>query len=116
MYCRYCSSKVLSLAKKGEDAFVDTGFDNWKKALEKFVQHSQSDLHKEAVLKIELSTQQDNVYSLLNTQTMADQKVRRQMLLLQLSSLKYLLRQGLAIRGHEDIYRRQSHTAVKSQE
>ena len=62
----------------------------------------QSDLHKEAVLKIELSTQ-DNVYSLLNTQAMADQKVRRQMLLMQLSSLKYLLRQGLAFRGHESV-------------
>ena len=34
---------------------------------------------------------------------MADQKVRQQMLLMQLSSLKYLLRQGLAIRGHVDI-------------
>lgn len=30
-----------------EDAFVDTGIDNrWKKALEKFGQHSQSDLHR----------------------------------------------------------------------
>ena len=34
---------------------------------------------------------------------MAAQKVRQQMLLKQLSSLKYLLRQGLAIRGHEDL-------------
>jgi len=32
---------------------------------------------------------------------MADQKLHREMLLKQLSSLKYLLRQGLAIRGHE---------------
>ena len=53
-------------------------------------------------MKIELSTQ-DNVYWLLNTQAMADQKVHRQMLLMQLPSLKYLLQQGLAIRGHEDI-------------
>lgn len=74
VYCRYCSSKgVLNLAK-GEDAFVDTGFDNWKKALKKFAQHSQSDLYKEAVPKIELSAQQENVYSLLNSQAMADQK------------------------------------------
>ena len=103
VYCRYCSAKgLLHLAKKGEDAFIDIGFDNWKKAHEKFVQHLQSDLHKEAVLKIELS-QQEDVYSLLNSQAMADQKVRQQMLLMQLSSLKYLLRQGLAIRGHQEI-------------
>ena len=44
--------------------------------LGRFVQHSQSDVHKEAVLKIKLSAPQENVYSLLNSQAMADQKVR----------------------------------------
>lgn len=34
---------------------------------------------------------------------MAEQTVRRQMLLKQLSSQKCLLRQGLAIREHEDL-------------
>ena len=34
---------------------------------------------------------------------MAEQRVRRQMLLKQLTSLKYLLRQELAIRGHDDL-------------
>ena len=29
VYCQYCSGKqLLNLAKKGEDAFVDSGFDN----------------------------------------------------------------------------------------
>ena len=60
VYCRYCNSNgFLNLAKKGEDAFVDTGFDNRKKALEEFGQHSQSDLHKEAVLKVRLSTRHE---------------------------------------------------------
>ena len=45
---------LLCLAKKGDDAFVNTGYDNWKKAHEKFAQHAQSGPHKEAVLKIEL--------------------------------------------------------------
>lgn len=82
VYCQYCSSKgLLNLAKK-------------------FAQHSQSDLHN---TEIELSARQENVYSLLSSQAMADQKIRREMLLMQLSSLKYLLWQGLAIRGHEDI-------------
>lgn len=34
---------------------------------------------------------------------MAEQKIRRDMLLKQLSSLKYLLQQGLAVRGHDDM-------------
>ena len=100
VYCRYCTEKHL--AKKGDDAFVDTGFDNWKKAREKFTVHAQSDVHKEAVLKIEL-LDQDSVHALITNQAMAEQKVRQQMLLKQLSSLKYLLKQGLAIRGHEDL-------------
>ena len=58
-YCRYCSGKGLcNLSKKGEDAFVTTGFDHWKKAHQKFTQHSQSDLHKESILKIELLNNQ----------------------------------------------------------
>ncbi len=85
-----------------KDAFVDTGFDNWKKAHERFSKHAQSDLHREAVLKIELS-KQESVDTLMSNQVMAEQIEHRQMLLKQLSSLKYLLRQGLAIRGHEDL-------------
>ena len=57
VYCWYCTEKhLLHLAKKGDDAFVDTGFDNWKKARERFTVHALSDVHKEAVLKIELKT------------------------------------------------------------
>ena len=102
-YCRYCSGKSFcNLSKKAEDAFITTGFDNRKKAHEKFTQHSQSDIHKESVLKIEL-LKQESVASLLNKQAMAEQKIRRDMLLKQLSSLKYLLWQGLVIRGHDDM-------------
>ena len=72
VYCRYCMGKGLSLAKK-EEAFVTTGFDNWKKAHQRFYQHIQSVLHKESILKIEL-LKQDSVSSLLNKQAMAEQE------------------------------------------
>ena len=41
--------------------------------------------------------------ALINKQAMAEQKVHQQMLLKQLSSLKYLLRQGLVVRGRDDL-------------
>lgn len=41
--------------------------------------------------------------TLLNKQAMAEQKQHRDQLLRQLSSLRFLLRQGLAVRGHEDL-------------
>lgn len=39
----------------------------------------------------------------LSNQLKQDQQVHRRMLAIQLSSLRYLLRQGIAIRGHEQI-------------
>ena len=41
--------------------------------------------------------------SQLSNQAKQEQKLNRNMLLKQLSSLRYLLRQGLAIRGHVEI-------------
>ena len=102
-YCRYCSRKgLLSLAKKGEDSFIDTGFDNWKKAHERFSQRAQSNLHKEAVFKTE-QLKHDSVHTLLCKHALSDQKLHHDMLLKQLSTLRYLLRQGMAIRGHDDV-------------
>ena len=99
VYCRYCSSKgLLQLAKKGGDdaAFVVAGFDNWKNVLEKFKQHSMSDLHKQALLSIEFM-QQEDIQSSINRQAATLHKSRQQMLIKQLSSLKYLLRQGMTV-------------------
>lgn len=102
--CSYCSSchKRGLLTEKvagGGDAFLTTGFDNWKKAQEYFIQHEKSVIHREAVLKLELM-KQPTVISQLSSQAKQDQTQNRDMLLKQLSSLRYLLRQGLTIRGH----------------
>ena len=43
-----------------------------------------------------------NVASMLDKALIIEQQMRQQMLLKQLSLLKYLLRQGLAIRGHDE--------------
>ena len=44
---------LLCLAKNGEDNFINTGFDNGKKPIERFSQPSQCNVYKEAVLKID---------------------------------------------------------------
>ena len=64
--------------------------------------HARSGLHKEAILKVQY-LKQPGIDVHLNNQHLATLKVRRDNLLILLSSLKYLLRQGLAIRGHEEI-------------
>ena len=52
LYCRHVEKHgMLSFSKKGESAFTTIGYDNWKKALEKFGVHNCSDTHKEAKMK-----------------------------------------------------------------
>ena len=65
--------------------------------IQAFNKHESSQAHSEAYLKI---TSEVNVACMLDSAHKELQKTRKQMLLKQLSSLKYLVRQGLAIRGH----------------
>ena len=55
VYCLYCrfahKHKLFYFSKKGEDAFATLGFDNYKKAIEKFKAHAASNSHQEAQLK-----------------------------------------------------------------
>ena len=68
--------------------FLDCGFDNWKKALQRFSRHQQSGSHKEAVLLLK-----QEIVCLLNKLELSDQKFHGETLLKQLSS------------GHDNIER-----------
>ena len=46
--------------------------------------------------------QQESIGAMLSASVQSGQELNRKLLLKQLSSLRYLLRQGLAIRGHAD--------------
>ena len=105
VYCYYCrtatASRLVCFSKKNSDAFVSTGFNNWKKALKRFRQHESCNMHTESCMKLK-SLQQRSVASQLSNLKATEQKCNREMLCKVLSSLKYLLRQGLAIRGHHE--------------
>ena len=49
VFCIYCrqahSLKMILFSKKGDDAFTKRGFDNYKKAIEKFRVHEMCDTH-----------------------------------------------------------------------
>ena len=72
-----------------------------KKASESFAQHEKSSIHNEAVL-IHSVMKQPSVSTQLNIQLVQEQRVNREILLKQLTSLRYILRQGLALQGHEE--------------
>jgi len=78
-----------------------TGFDNWKKGLEKFKSHEYTKSHREAMEKYHAS-KEPQVNSQLDLQWKRSQSERRIAFIKILSSIRYLLRQGQAIRGHDD--------------
>uniref|UniRef100_A0A670JLM2 DUF4371 domain-containing protein n=1 Tax=Podarcis muralis TaxID=64176 RepID=A0A670JLM2_PODMU len=83
-------------------AFISVGFSNWKKALEKFRLHENTFTHKEGDLKLNSITNR-SVASQLNEQLDSDMKKGRLALETIFTTVQFLCRQGLAIRGHEDV-------------
>ena len=101
-YCMFCYSKdLITMTKTVEDAFIVNGFNNWKKARERFGRHQLGECHKEVQIKLR-NLQAPSVAAPLVSQAQSAQSENRLMLLRQLSSLKFLLRQGMAIRGHKE--------------
>ena len=101
-YCRYAAKhNQCSLSTKGEDAFSVHGFDNYKKALEKFQTHEKSASHREAVMKWNLR-RTPSVGALLCSRIAKDQLSQRSGLVKQLEAMKFLLRQGISLRGHTE--------------
>ena len=66
-FCCYGNAGGLLTDKNADPAFIDIGFNNWKKALQRFEQHTLSNAHKEVVLKISL-LYQPSVSTQLNSQ------------------------------------------------
>ena len=99
--CLFAKSKGLILFSKCSinSTFFSSGFDNWKKGAEKFASHEQSLVHKEAAMKWK-TFGCPSVGECLDSVLTHDQNERRLALVKVIDAMKYLLRQGLAIRGH----------------
>ena len=82
---------------KADPAFTTEGFCNWKKALDRFKKHEISHAHQAAVASH--IARQTPINQQLEKQLTRMQQNRRFSLLKQISALRYLLRQGLAIRN-----------------
>ena len=100
IFSRYARlHKTLLFSTKYNDAFSLKGYDNMKKALENFQAHDCSESHMEAKMKWNLSTRQ-SIAQQLNSEFYKQQDSRRNGLLHQLTAIKFLLRQGIALREH----------------
>lgn len=107
IYCSVCrdakSKGKITFSKNYKPTFVENGFQNLKKARERFRDHESSSMHAEAVLKLGADkSASSGVDALLSKQLENQQKHHRLMLMKLLNAIKYLTRQGLALRGHHE--------------
>jgi len=103
--CFYCATaehlELFGLSRNREDAFITAGFRNWKKALDRFNDHSRCRSHQFAVEQVAHLKSAEPVDSQLSTQRNAEQREAQINLIVIVTSIKYLARQGLALRGHD---------------
>lgn len=97
---------LLKLNNKKEDAFIPTGFNNWKKVsslgrhkLGRYHEHEMSETHKFAAAQSK-SQKQSTVVAQVTDHKCKQEDVNRRMLVKVLTSVRYLARQGLPLRGH----------------
>ena len=105
VFCLYCqfvqANRRMTFSTKADQAFSEKGFDNYKKAIEKFSVHDKSSSHNEAMLKWH-ALAGPPVNEQLDSQSANAQATHRAGLLKQLEGMLFLLRQGLALRGHTE--------------
>lgn len=88
---------------KVDKAFTSAGFNNWKDAISKFSKHQTTDSHREAVERlITLPKQTRDIGETLSAEHHSEKKENRQQLLIILRSIRFLARQGLPLRGHDN--------------
>ena len=87
-----------------ENAFSSGNFSNWKKCREKLDKHQNSHYHQECIEKcLFLKNANMNVVTRLEKQSKKKKEGHQCLFLKQLSSLKYLVHQGLTMHGHESM-------------
>ena len=95
-----CVADKLHLSKCDE-AFITRGYTNWKNATTAFKKHEDSDCHKQAIGLSILPQQCGDIGELMHQHLKDEKKLNRDILLAILRAIRYLSRQGLALRGHE---------------
>jgi len=102
--CFYCMKSdhlhdTHSISRNADTAFAINGFQNWKKAAEKFKTHQSSHAHLAAVMSHKSA--KAPVTAQLSAHEKQQQVTARNSLLAIFECIRYLGRQGLALRGHD---------------
>ena len=83
-----------------ENVFLEKGFENWKKALEKFEKHQPSQCHRAASTYQILIPRCPDVAEFFDNKEKEERELNRRCFMAILDSIQYLARQGIPLRGH----------------
>ena len=93
----------LNWSSNLDTAFISRGFSNWKNASVKFANHEKNNCHQEAVLKmVIIPATTSSVAEIISTQHKKISLIDVSVFLKILSNVRFLARQGLALRGSGD--------------
>jgi hypothetical protein len=106
-FCHVCQKALQNNLISSENidfTFTHEGFTNWKSATDKakgFNKHERCKSHIEAVARYVVipATSKGDIADLISYESSSERKFNRKMLLLVISSLRFLARQGLPLRG-----------------
>ena len=99
-YCLVADKCGLQITNNKDEAFTRSGFSNWKKALERFEKHQSTLEHREAIELVKtIPNATKDVGGMLSGVHAQQKAENREILQMMLSSIRYLGRQGLALRG-----------------
>ena len=97
--CKAIKQKKVLITGVAENAFIIDGFNNWKDATRVYSKHEASYFHKQAFDSLKARA---DVGEMLSSQYAQEKCTNRKYLMQVLSSVRYLARQGLAMRGDKD--------------
>ncbi|XP_042055756.1 zinc finger MYM-type protein 1-like [Salvia splendens] len=106
-FCFWCYlfKKSDKWGRQSDDAFTKTGCSNWKNALERFNYHvgGVNSCHSNARIQFEaFQDQRNSVASILRSNTREMEVAYRIRLTVSLNVTRFLLKQGLSFRGHDE--------------
>ena len=105
VFCHPCRQLFLSDSSKynkSEDVYTVTGFTNLKKAVEKYKQHESCHSDIFNLQKFQNMISGANIAAKLNDDYEIQRKVANECLERIFTTIRYLARQGLPLRGHID--------------
>ena len=102
LYCRQVQEQKIYISSKSEDAFTAQGFKAWHKMRDKCDTHESSQAHRDSHYRFHSILSNENVLSRIQTQNAKERNIATECLQEIITSLLFLGRQGLAVRGVDD--------------